>query len=659
MSSYVLHSSWGIGQGHETYDDFFDYAGLESRALTDVERPAGPVVDAALAWLRQPRRDKRPFYLWVHLYDPHRPYEPPDGLPRKAPTPYAGEVMYADAQVSRLLDALDTLGVRGNTLVVYLSDHGESLGDHGEPTHGIFLYGATLDVPLIIAPPSSGRARLAGRRPRRPARRAAWRASSTSRRQCSTSPGCLCHPVSTASSLLPMVAHEAASANSSPAADPADALAGPVSYAETYYPRFHYNWSELIAVETARWKYVRAPRPELYDLRKDPEGASRRDGRAPGGRGHARQAARLDEPRGKASSEPTPAKIDPEALARLRALGYVGGDDVPRGARGRGRGPIRKTDCRCSRNCCRHRPTVMRAGCDEAAQTPRGADREGSTEPGRLHHAVVGVRPPQGHRREPSGPPNAPFALDPQSAVAVIDLAFAFQSAGRRDEAAAGFERVLSLDPENLKALLNLGEIHHARGDREKAFEFYQRAVAAAPRLARARIGLGSVALELKRLAVAEEALKQAVALGGNQPDLHFNLGVMAEERGQRAVAVREYRAEVAAFPDSLGAWVNLGLLERQAGRVDAALAAFEGAARAKADAFEGPYLLAETLASGRTTPGRPSAGPWRRCGAAPTSRARSSCCSASGGQPDAETTVGASLIRIQPDEHVDHVKDR
>ena len=120
----------------------------------------------------------------------------------------------------------------------------------------------------------------------------------------------------------------------------------------------------------------------------------------------------------------------------------------------------------------------------------------------------------------------------------------------------------------------------------------------AAPRLARARISLGSVALELKRPAVAEEALKEAVALGGKQPDLHFNLGVLAEERGQRAVAMREYRAEVAAFPDSLGAWVNLGLLERQAGRVEPALAAFEGAARAKADAFEGPYLLAETLAA-------------------------------------------------------------
>ena len=154
VSSYVLHSRWGIAQGHETYDDTFDYEGIESGDLTAVERPAGPVVDAALAWLRQPHRGARPFYLWVHLNDPHDPYAPPDEYRRRAPTPYAGEVMYADAEVGRLLDALDALNLRRNTIIVYASDHGESIEEHGEPTHGIFLYGATLDVPLIIAPPT-------------------------------------------------------------------------------------------------------------------------------------------------------------------------------------------------------------------------------------------------------------------------------------------------------------------------------------------------------------------------------------------------------------------------------------------------------------------------------------------------------------------------
>ena len=594
VSAYVLHSSWGIGQGHETYDDFFDYAGLESRSLTDVERPAAPVVDAALAWLRQPRRAEHPFYLWVHIFDPHLPYAPPEEYRRKAPTPYAGEVMYADAQVARLLDALDTMGVRRNTIVVYLSDHGEALGEHGEPTHGIFLYGATLAVPLIIAPPPGGslgspRLALAGRRVRGLAR------------LVDVTPTLLDLaglPVPSGFdgvSLLPMVAQEGVSAESSSPADPADALAGPVSYAETYYPRFHYNWSELVTLETARWRYVHAPRPELYDVRKDPQELHDVTDQHPAiAATLARHLESMNLERG--SGEPTPSKLDPEALARLQALGYVGGADSPR-TRRTGPRPDPKDGLPLLQELLQAQTERDAGRLDEALRRLEALTQKDPENPA----VYVTLTSVHDRRKDHEGAIRAAkraVALDSQSAVAVLNLAFAFHAAGRQDEAATGFERVLSLDPENLKALLVLGEIHQARGDREKAFALYQRAVKAAPRLASARISLGAVALELNRPDVAEEALKQAVALGGKQPDLHFNLGVLAEERGQRVVAMREYRAEVAAYPDSIGAWVNLGLLERQAGRVAAALSAFESAASAKADAFEGPYLMAETLAA-------------------------------------------------------------
>ena len=594
VSSYVLHSRWGIGQGHETYDDAFDYAGLESHALTDVERPAGPVVDAALAWLRQPRRSERPFYLWVHLYDPHEPYLPATSTAASAPTAYAGEVMYADAQVARLLEALDTLGLRRNSLIVYLSDHGESLGEHGEPTHGIFLYGATLDVPLIIAPPPG--ATLGSRALPLAGRRVGGLA-----RLVDVTPTVLDLvglPVPSGLdgvSLLPMVADEGASAEGSPPADTAEALAGPVSYAETYYPRFRYNWSELVALETARWKFVRAPRPELYDLRQDPK--QLHDVSAE----HPRVAATLARHFEsmnllKAGDEPTPAALDPDALARLRALGYVGGADAAP-ARRTGPRPDPKDGLPLLQELLQGQADRDAGRLDEAARRLEALAQKDPENPA----VFVALSSVYFRRNDTQGAIKAAkraVALDPESVVAVLDLAFAFRAAGRPGDAAIGFERVLALDPDNLKALLNLGELAHARGDREKSLEFYQRAVAVAPRFAPARIGLGSVALELNRLDIAEGALRQAVALGGTQPDLHFNLGVMAEQRGQRAVAAREYRAEVAAYPESLGAWVNLGLLERQGGRVDAALAAFERAASAKADAIEGPFLLAETLAS-------------------------------------------------------------
>jgi len=608
VSSYILHSRWGIAQGHETYDDAFEYEGLESRNLADVERPARPVVDGALEWLRAPRRGERPFYLWVHLYDPHEPYAPPEEYRRRAPTAYAGEVMYADAQIGRLLEALDALGLRRRTVLVYHSDHGESLGDHGESTHGIFLYGATLDVPLILAPPPG--AALGS-----PALALAGRRASGLARLVDLTPTLLDLvglPVPEGldgASLLPMLAHEAASAASpgpTAEAEAQEALAGPVSYAETYYPRFHYSWSELFAVETGRWKYVRAPRPELYDLRADPKELRDVSGEHP--RVAATLAAHL-EAAGlvKKGEEPKPAKIDPEALERLQALGYVGGAE---GAAPRRTGPPPdpKDKLPLLQELLQGQALRDAGRLDEAVRKLEELVQKDPDNPA-VHLALSSVH----FRRHDAG--NAIAAgrravqLNPESAVAVLDLAFAHQAADRVDEATAGFERVLELDPENLKALVNLAEIRWKRGEREKALDLYQRAAAVAPRFALVQVNRGSLALELNRLDVAEEALRKAAALGGTPPpNQHFNLGVIAEQRGRPAVAVREYRTEVTAHPDGFKAWVNLGLLERQAGRVGAALAAFEKAASARPDEVAGPYLMAETLAGlGR----RPEAQRW------------------------------------------------
>jgi arylsulfatase A-like enzyme/Flp pilus assembly protein TadD len=603
VSSYILHSRWGIAQGHESYEDSFDYSEIESRNLADVERPAASVVDRALDWLRAPRRGERPFYLWVHLYDPHEPYAPPDEYRRRAPTAYAGEVMYADAQIERLLESLDAQGLRRNSLIIYLSDHGESLGDHGESTHGIFLYGATLDVPLILAPPrgaelGSPALALAGRRVRGLAR------------LVDVTPTLLDLvglPVPAGldgTSLLPMLAHEGAvAAASTPIAsstDPSgtadgepDALAGPVSYAETYYPRFHYSWSELVAVQTDRWKIVRAPRPELYDLRADSKELHDVSSQYP--RVAATLAAHLEAMSLLKGGEPTPEKIDPEALERLQALGYVGAADS---AVRRRQGPLPDPKDKLPRLQELLRAQGLRdAGrLEDAAQALEELVRKDPDNPA-VHLALSSVHFRRKDAQAAIAAGRRAVELNPESAVAVLDLAFAYQAAGRVDEAASGFERVLALDPENLKALVNLGEIRYARSEREQALDLYRRAAAVAPRLPLVQVNLGNIALQMNRLDVAEAALLEAVALKAPHPSLHFNLGVIAEQRGKLATAAREYRAEVTAHPESFKAWVNLGLLERQAGRVDAAVAVFERAAAAKADDMTGPYLLAETLA--------------------------------------------------------------
>jgi arylsulfatase A-like enzyme/Flp pilus assembly protein TadD len=602
VGSYVVAARFGLAQGYETYDDSFDYSEIERRSLTEVERPAGQVVDRTLDWLRRERRGDRPFYLWVHLYDPHDPYAPPEEYRRRAPTPYAGEVLYADSQLVRLLDALDAMGLRQRTVVVYVSDHGEALGDHGEATHGIFLYGATLDVPMIIAPPSGtarGPASLlpAGLRVRGLARLVDVTPTVLDLVGLPVPEGL------DGASLLPLVAHEAATPPE-PADVAPDALAGPASYAESYFPRFHHGWSELVLMETGRWRSIRAPRPELYDRRTDAKDLDNVYER------HRDVAATLSAKLEamdllKAGDAPTPGKVDPEALERLQALGYVGAGSGAPAAKGTLPDPKDKV------------PLLQDL---QRAQGLRDAGR--LEEAARLLEELA--------RKDP-GSPEVPFnlasvhfrlknyeaaiaadrrvlELNPNYAIAVLDLALAYQAAGRTDEAIAGFERTLVLLPENVKALLNLAEIHYTRGERQKAFDYYQRAAKVVPRLALVQVNIGTLAMEMNRLDVAEAALREAVKLGDSRASLHYNLGVIAEQRGDRAEAAREYRAEVAAHPDAYKAWVNLGLLERQAGRTSAALEAFERAASAKADGVAGPYLMAETLASlGR----RPEAEHW------------------------------------------------
>jgi choline-sulfatase len=604
VGSYVVAAKFGLAQGYETYDDSFDYSEIERRSLTEIERPAGQVVDRALDWLRRERRGDRPFHLWVHLYDPHDPYTPPEEYRRRAPTPYAGEVLYADAQLARLLDALDAMGLRRRTLVFYVSDHGEALGDHGEATHGIFLYGATLDVPMIIAPPSGAARGSAALLPSGLRVRGLARLVDVT----PTVLDLVGLPVPSGldgTSLLPLVAHEAA-APPEEADAASDGLAGPVSYAESYFPRFHHGWSELVLLETERWRSIRAPRPELYDRRTDPKDQDNVYER------HRDVAATLTAQLEamnllKAGDAPTPGKIDPEALERLQALGYVGaGSGAPAG---KGALPDPKDKIPLLQD-------LQRA--------------QGLRDAGRLEEAA---RLLEELARKDPGSPEVPFnlasvyfrlknydaaiaadrrvlELNPNYAIAVLDLALACQAAGRTDEAIAGFQRTLELLPENVKALLNLAEIHYTRGERQEAFDYYQRAAKVVPRLPLVQVNIGILAMEMNRLDVAEAALREGVKLGDSRASLHYNLGVIAEQRGQREEAAREYRAEVAAHPDAYKAWVNLGLLERRAGRTGAALEAFARAASAKTDEVAGPYLLAETLAGlGR----RPEAQRWAR----------------------------------------------
>jgi arylsulfatase A-like enzyme len=143
VGAFVLDGRWGLGQGFDHYDDEFEIGPDQRLDLVSVQRPADQVVDAAVDWLAT--ESDHPFFTWVHLYDPHTPYEPPEPYRSRFEhgglrTLYDGEIAFADSQVGRLLDWMDTRGLAGDTIVVVVGDHGEGLGSHGESYHGYYIY---------------------------------------------------------------------------------------------------------------------------------------------------------------------------------------------------------------------------------------------------------------------------------------------------------------------------------------------------------------------------------------------------------------------------------------------------------------------------------------------------------------------------------------
>jgi choline-sulfatase len=293
VGAYVLDQRFGLARGFDVYDDQVSRGADPARE----KRPAREVAERAARWIAA---QTGPFVAWVHFFDPHFPYEPPAGF--EAMDPYDGEISYVDACLGPLLKAA-ARGERG-LLVLVVGDHGEDLGDHGERTHGFFLYDSTLRVPMILGGPDVP----AGER----------RAS-------------LARTVDVLPTLLARL-----NVSAPPGVDGVDLLRTTPneSYAETLYPH-SFGWAPLLAVRADALKYIDAPRAELYDVARDP--SETRNALEQ----HSAEAARLRERVRAIAAMPARASNehaqDPEVVERLQALGYVGG--APPAAEGPTRDP--------------------------------------------------------------------------------------------------------------------------------------------------------------------------------------------------------------------------------------------------------------------------------------------------------------------------------
>jgi choline-sulfatase len=301
VSAFVLDARYGLDQGFDVYDDRVEAGRGTAFPSGTIERPADHVTDAALTWL-EGRRPERPFFAWVHYFDPHAPYQPRASTARAA-SPYAGEVTFMDEQLGRLLQRLSARGLDRRTVVVVLGDHGESLGEHGEATHGVFVYDSVLRVPFLLSVPG---APAVG----------------------SVEEGVVSQVdvVPTVLELLGVKTGETAG----PELDGRSLVgwsppAERTVYSESLTSYLDFGWAPLHALRRRDDKAILAPRPEYYDLRADPD--ERNDLGAADGEARAREplmralsamASRIA-PRHPSNS------LDPEIRERLAALGYAGG----------------------------------------------------------------------------------------------------------------------------------------------------------------------------------------------------------------------------------------------------------------------------------------------------------------------------------------------
>ena len=296
VSAYVLRAATGIGQGFDTYDSELPASSGEL-SIGQVQRAGEKTLEAAERWLAQ-RETGKPFFLFLHIYEPHKPYAPPSRF--SSYEPYDGEVAYADEIVGRFFDRLRALDLFDRSTIVLLSDHGEGLGDHGEQEHGLFLYQETIRVPLLIKPGGwrGGQKRIAA-----PVQH-----------------------IDLAPTILALLGDPAPSSLKGRSLVPLIEGSGNIAdagiYAEALYSRYHFGWSELYSLTDARYRLIRAPRDELFDLERDPGEARSVAAERP----QVRQAMRTAlEGLIKNASIDAPGAVSDEDKQRLAALGYVGG----------------------------------------------------------------------------------------------------------------------------------------------------------------------------------------------------------------------------------------------------------------------------------------------------------------------------------------------
>ncbi len=544
VSAYVLRGATGLAGAFDHYDDEMERS--EGAAVGDIQRHGDATIRAATDWMDS--HSGQPFFLFVHLFEPHAPYEPPEPFRTEyASSPYDGEIAAADHDLAALIDDLRQKNLYDDATIIFMSDHGEGLGDHGESQHGIFLYREAIHVPLFLKLP---RNEMAGRR--------------------ISTPVALTDILPTVASIAGIAIDDPKVIGTSLVEIARGATPDRKIFSETMYPRIHLGWSDLASLVDDRFHYIEAPTPELYDESSDP--AETQNVLADNRRVYAamkKEMATHDR------SLTAPTDIDPEDLAKLTALGYLGGTHS------------------------------TKAGENLPDPKDHIADLE------RYMAASTLVR--EDRAGEAIGTLQEITRNNPAFADAWTVLAKAYQQTGQLEQAVDAYQKTIEAAPmlapgtalSLAEVLLDLNRYDDALHHAELALEAHP----SAARIVRARAFLGlhrpaeaerelqpvlddpstrldgnvvlvQVRIEQRRypeaLAISDQ-VREAVSSGNLEPVpmLWFVRGDVLARLGRTDEAKQSFRDEIARFPRDREAYIRLGALSILEGDLQAADRAF------------------------------------------------------------------------------------
>ena len=477
VAATVLNARYGLERGFESYDDDL---GERHDLRGDI------VADKALAWLE--RLDGQPFFCWVHFFDPHAPYAPPPEYLTETQDAYDGEIAFMDAQVGRLLGWLAANGLRRETLVVAVGDHGESLGEHGYSWHALLVYDGIMRVPLLFSlpgrlPAGATRVDLAG----------------------------VVDVMPTVLELFGWPIPEEVSGVSLVGALAGSELPPRTIYGETDFPFEAFGWSPLRCLIDGRWKYIRAPRAELYDRGADPGETNNIADR------HADVVVRLEQQLGALESRMrqragTPVRIDTATLRALRSLGYVGGP-VSAGAAGAGR-----------------RNPIEMVGVVEGFRKA-----ESLLQVGRTEEALALIEPAA--------------QRSPESFVLVELLGKAYASAGMLRVAEDTLLDALAIQPESPDTWYLLARVRQALQALPRAADACSKVLDLEPDYQPARDLLAELGHDIEQQAAQIAGLREQCKANPDSMETRIALGQLLARAGRRREALEVFRAGLRADP--------------------------------------------------------------------------------------------------------------